>query len=331
MMLGSALEAILMALALAARINTLRVEREQAQQRLLALERAQSTELERQVSERTRSLVGALDSLRSAQDALVRQERLAVLGRMIAGVAHEVGNPLNFSIGGATELARCLTRLPATLVASGPPDHDRLRAVLEQARASLRLVDAGNDRIRRIVDSLRGYARPTPEAAEHASVAAVLASTLALAGEALRRARLEVRQAIEPHLPALRCGPGELGQIFINLILNACQATTDGGCLTVVASERAGVAEVVFEDTGPGVPAELRERIFEPFFTTRGADGGSGLGLFVCREIATRNGGEIRLDDPLRGARFVLLIPVAASQSVNERSRRELAPSACGA
>ncbi|HLK90045.1 MAG TPA: 7TM diverse intracellular signaling domain-containing protein [Polyangia bacterium] len=331
MMLGSALEAILMALALAARINTLRLEREQAQQRLLALERAQSIDLERQVGERTRSLTAALDSLRAAQDALVRQERLAILGRMIAGVAHEVGNPLNFSIGGAAELARWLDELPAALNdRTGPASGSDPRRLLEQARASLRLVDSGNERIRRIVDSLRGYARPAASAGEGASVPGVLASTLALAGEALRRAHVEVRQSMEPTLPALRCGPGELGQIFINLILNACQAMAEGGRLTVDATAYARGVEVVFTDTGPGVPRELRERVFEPFFTTRGPEGGSGLGLYVCREIVARNGGEIRLDDAPGGARVILLLPIGAPHSVNALPMRLESPSSCG-
>jgi signal transduction histidine kinase len=282
--LGSAAEATLLSLGLGNRLRLLRDSARRSQALLLEEREAHARMLEARVDERTREL-------RAAQDLLVRQERLATLGRLAAGVGHEVGNPLNFVAGGATELAQALDR-----------------GELGDARRALRLVVSGSDRIKKVVTNLRRYVASEHVVPEPTDVVASLAATLELTADLCARCGVTVVRTFEP-LPLLAARPGELEQVFTNIVLNACHAMTGGGTLAVSAAVAGGSVEIRFADDGPGVPPEMREVIFEAF--ARGATGGSGLGLFVSREIVARHGGELRYEGGGAGATFVVTLPIA--------------------
>lgn len=264
MKLGSAAEAVLLSLALASRINALTRDRERAQRDVLTANAA----------------------------------RIEALRRLVSGVAHEVGNPLNFARGGADELGRQLDALERRA-----PGSDAA------ARRAYRLVASGLARMKLILDNLRQYLSvgdPEPVATD---LAGEIDQALELTGDRLRGAGVRVEQQID-RLPPLRARPGQLHQVMLNLIGNAIDAMPGGGTLRVAVRAGERAVEISVADTGPGVAPADRERVFEPFFTTRADAGGTGLGLAVAREIVMQGGGTIHVEDAAGGgARFVVSLP----------------------
>jgi signal transduction histidine kinase len=317
--IGSAMEATLMSLVLAHRIAALRRERERAQRELLALRTAEAEALESRVRERTRELAETVESLHETRAAFARQDRLATVGRMVAGVVHEVGNPLNFLRGGVAEIDRGLRELAGEREPSGPS-----RDALARSRRALDLVRGGCEQIDRIIQNLRGYVRRDPPPAEITDVVAVLRATLALLDGTLRDGSVELVTDWQP-VPAVLFIPGQLGQVLTNLIVNACEAMPAGGRLSIGCHYKAGLVQIVLRDTGPGVPLRLRENIFEPFVSGRSGGDNAGLGLYVSHEIVTHNGGTLwlaqRREGTGEGATFGLSLPPAAAERADQAAR----------
>lgn len=254
------------------------------------------------------------ERLLDAQGLLIRAEKLASVGRLAAGVAHEVGNPLA-SIGNYVEVLRRR---------GADPD---LVAAIERETA----------RIDAIVRSLLDYSRPRGAGHDPLDVGVVVAGTIALldAQGVLRGVGLST--VVDPDLPLVRGDRSGLEQVFVNLLLNALDATgtggrvavragatrlgDDGGTVRSVAARHlprmpdGGTAvAVVVEDSGPGVPEELRERIFDPFFSTKAPGHGTGLGLAIVQRIVHDHGGRIDVGpSPLGGAAFTVTLPADAA------------------
>jgi signal transduction histidine kinase len=297
---GSAAEATLLALALANRIKLIRRARARADAALLAAKSAHAAALEDRVAARTRELSEALSGLKLTQDKLMRQERLASLAGMVAGMAHEVGNPLNFAQGGAEALGEQLDALEPALSSSA----------LAPVRRALSLVQSGLHRIGRIMTNLNGYMQLRTLETEPTDLVAEIESTLAIVDETLVRRGITVVKRLAA-LPLFPCRPGELNQVFMNIVLNACGVMSGGGRLEITTRShpRDGL-EIEFADDGPGVSPEHRDAIFEPFFSERAVAGaGSGLGLYIAREIVSRHGGHLLLLDSEQGARFAVRLP----------------------
>jgi signal transduction histidine kinase len=253
--------------------------------------------------------------LTQAQAQLVRSERMASVGRLAAGVAHEIGNPIA-AIMGMEEL-----------LLSGDLPPETQRDFLERMRKE-------TERIHGVLRDLLDFARPEEKASpgsgvpEPADVASVVRDVVALVGpqKHFRAVRVEPDVGDVPLvlLPAPR-----LTQVLLNLVLNAGAAVaaakaaknesaTDrgadkgGGRLVVRAREAEGRVRIEVEDDGPGVAAAMRDRLFEPFATTKDVGEGTGLGLAVCRGLVESVGGEIALDGSYEGgARFVVKLPAA--------------------
>jgi C4-dicarboxylate-specific signal transduction histidine kinase len=250
----------------------------------------------RDVTERTR----AEEALRASEAQLAFADRMASMGTLAAGVAHEINNPLSCILANIDYVRHQLSERV-------PPSPDLLQA-LEETRE-------GVARVREIVHDLRPSRESTTRSASWSTLAGVLRASLNLTqNEIRRRGRLvlDVRD-----VPAVRASSHGLGQVFVNLLVNAAQALPDGDPdrqqIRVSAwSEGGGTVAVEVSDTGPGIPREHLERIFEPFFTTKPVGVGTGLGLSICHGIVTRLGGEIRVDSPATGgARFRVLLPAA--------------------
>lgn len=264
MKLGSAVEAVLLSLALASRINELRRDRERAQRELLAAKTA----------------------------------RIEALRQLVSGVAHEVGNPLNFACGGSDELARQLEAIDRAAPGAGGT-----------ARRAHGLVASGLARIKLILDNLRRYLSVGDAEAVPTDVGQEIGHALELAAERLARAGVHVERDIAA-LPVLHVRPGQLHQVMLNLIANAIDAMPGGGALRIAARADEREVEVAVTDTGSGIDPADRENVFEPFFTTRRSAGGTGLGLAVAREIVMRHGGSIRVEASEQGgARFIVSLP----------------------
>jgi PAS domain S-box-containing protein len=230
------------------------------------------------------------------QQQIVRAERLATLGELAAGVVHELNNPLT----SITVYAEYLVR---KLEAQGAETAD-----LEK----LRRIGASAQRILRFSRDLVQYARPSGKEREPVDLASVVRQSASICEHLVERGGIELGIDLDPELPAIQAVAGQLEQVLINLITNAVHAVENGGKV-VVRARRDGQASVVLEvaDSGPGVPAEDRERVFEPFFTTKPDGKGTGLGLPIVRNIVEQHRGQISIDrSDLGGAAFRVVLPI---------------------
>ncbi len=241
------------------------------------------------------------------RDAMVARmamaDRMVTVGTLAAGVAHEINNPLAYVATNLEVLSAELPRLPTCTTPRGD-----LRAMVADARE-------GVERVSAIVRELRALARPDREPRGPVDIAAVLASSIKLVDNELRH-RARVIQSFAPDLPRVHAHASRLGQVFLNLLLNAAQAIVEGhadeNTLTVRASTTADGSHVCveIEDTGCGIPPAILHRIFDPFFTTKPPGSGMGLGLAITHQIVRELDGQIAVDSRRgRGSTFRVLLP----------------------
>ena len=230
--------------------------------------------------------------LRDQREQIVRSEKLASVGRLAAGVAHEVGNPLAAVLGYAEVLR------------AGPSTPDEVRDMAAR-------IGVETERIHRILTELLEYSRPPRAEIGPVDVGAVLQAARSLLAPQPRMQGVEVVHAVDPALPPVAASAGRLTQVIVNLLLNAGDAMEGKGRVTIGARRSGDRVELRVADTGPGVPAALRARLFEPFFTTKDPGRGTGLGLAVCQSIVESLHGAIDLDEHAApGATFVIMLPI---------------------
>jgi signal transduction histidine kinase len=250
-----------------------------------------------------RARLEALQELATSERLRAESERLAVVGRLAAGVAHEVNNPLAFVMANL----HCLQRDLGPTGAGMPP---------REVRELLAETGVGLERIRQIVSDLRTFAREDLEGPQACDVAQVVDEALRIASVRVRRVAT-VQTALEPGLPLAAISARRLSQVLVNLVMNAADAleARPGARVWVSARAHEGGLELRVEDNGPGLPPTTLERLFEPFFTTKPPGRGTGLGLALSREYVERHGGSLRADNrPEGGARFTLLLRRAPEQ-----------------
>jgi two-component system NtrC family sensor kinase len=251
-----------------------------------------NTELDFKVIERTRELALALEELRAAQKQLVRSEKLAAIGQLTAGVAHEINNPIAV-MQGNLDLLR-----------------EELGEAAAPARNELRLLDEQIHRVRVIVTKLLQFARPDEFAGyvETVDVNAAVADCLVLVRHELKKGDIEVVQELRAVTP-VRLNRNELQQVLINLAVNAIHAMAGGGRLTFVTEDWEGKGvRIGVRDTGAGIAPEHLARVFDPFFTTKKTQG-TGLGLSISLALIERYGGTISVDSRLgEGTEFSVFL-----------------------
>jgi signal transduction histidine kinase len=228
------------------------------------------------LADKVAELERANTALVAARESLLRAERLATLGRLASGVAHEVGNPLG-AITGYVELAR-----------------DRVRAgAVADTQDFLARIGAEAERIDRLVRDLLDLARPAEPVAGAVDLAAPIDAALRLARVLPRFRSVAVEVALPDGLPRVAADERRLSQVFLNLLLNAADAMGGAGRVRIGAAASARFVEVEVRDSGPGIPAADLPRIFEPFFTTKAGGQGTGLGLAISQGIVESFGGEL--------------------------------------
>jgi len=247
------------------------------------------------------------------QDQLVISDRMASVGTLAAGVAHEINNPLACVMGNLDLAARDLAKRTGDMGLT--VEFSDVREELHDARAAV-------ERIRDIVRDLKIFSRSSEDKLGPVDVPRVLESTLRMAWNEIRhRARL-VRNYDQA--PPVQASESRLGQVFLNLIVNAAQAIEEGRAedneiRISLSTATAGRVVVEIADTGPGMPPEVLERLFTPFFTTKPAGVGTGLGLSICHRIVTGFGGTIDVESaPGRGTTFRVSLPRATSELSEE-------------
>ncbi len=249
--------------------------------------------LEEKVRERTRELEQAYATLRHA-------EKLSALGRLSATVAHEINNPLNGIIG-----------LSDLIKEECPPDCP----VNPHLHKDLNQIDRQLQAIAKLVRQLRDFGKPPSQERYPVVLNQVVQDVLHLVGKELRKRKIEVVQELDPDLPPVYAAPEQIGEVLMNLVLNAQDAMPEGGHLILRTGVRDEQVCLEVSDNGGGIPSEDFERIFEPFFTTKGRQG-TGLGLAICYSIVREHGGEIRVESKVeQGSTFTVLLPVLKSEA----------------
>jgi signal transduction histidine kinase/ligand-binding sensor domain-containing protein len=266
--------------------------------------RRRERQLQARVDERTAELALRLRQLEATQERLAHAEKLVAVGTLAAGVGHEINNPLAYILSNLRFLSKELRELTKR-----DEEHERWQEVEEALTDALH----GAERVRKIVQALKTLARVQVEPASQVDLHAVLDRTLeALEQELRRRARLVKDYGVPQRVLG---DEGRLGQVFLNLLINAVQAIPEGQperneirVTTRQAADGRTIVEV--RDTGHGIAPENLTRIFEPFFTTKEAGDGAGLGLSICHATIESMGGEIQVEsEPGQGATFRVLLP----------------------
>lgn len=280
----------------------------QSEQRYKAL----SEQLEQRVQQQ-------VEALESARLKLYENEKLAAVGRLAAGVAHEINNPIGFirsNLGTASQYLVSLQKIGA-LIADGA-DAQTLQTAwkredMDFVQQDLRDILAesldGAERIASIVKALKGFSRINEAEREKADVNLIIRQTCHVAMAELRgKAELVLELG---DIPLLYCHPGELGQAFLSLLLNAVDALTEPGKIQFRTHADDREIHIEVQDNGCGIPEEAVKQVFDPFFTTKDVGRGMGLGLTVCRNVIQAHRGDIAIDSkPKIGTRVVIRLPI---------------------
>jgi signal transduction histidine kinase len=305
----------------------------------LAVDRAESFHtieeltrgLEDKVRVRTEQLRAAHEELQAAyrdlqatQVQLVQREKMASVGQLVAGVAHELNNPIGFVFSNVTTLDDFVRRLRAMLDAYATVElPEAARARIAERRGELKVdyalkyldsmiqgIREGAERARKIVRDLRVFARSEDDVWQPVDLHEELESSLTLLSHLLRD-RIVVHRKFGA-VPSVECIRSQIDQVFLNLLANAAQAIAGPGAITIATRCEDESVVVTIADTGPGIAPAIAGRIFDPFFTTKPVGEGTGLGLSISYEIVKKHGGEIRADSPPEGgAVFTVRLPLA--------------------
>lgn len=257
--------------------------------------------LEEKVRQRT-------EEVTAMQVRVAQSERLASLGMLAAGVAHEVNNPLG---GILTLTALTLEDLPAD-----HPNRHNLEVVVQQT-----------ERCRDIVKGLLDFSRQSDATMEVLQLHDVLGQTLELIAQQSAFFNVQIERVWADDLPTITGDRSQLQQVFLNILVNAVQAMDERGVITIRTATRDGEAAIAISDTGCGIPAAVIDRIFDPFFTTREGGRGSGLGLAIAYGIVTRHRGHIRVESAVgQGTTFTILLPASAGGTAGDRPANTATP-----
>jgi signal transduction histidine kinase len=295
---------------------------------------------QRRVAHNAARLSEAYTQLKSSQAALVQSEKMASLGQMVAGVAHELNTPLGYVRNNVELLQGILAQLKdvlgdydslAAMLTDAAADEAELARQLQKASAAAaelreaRLLEDtegllgdtlfGVDTIKELVVNLRNFSRMDAAKVAEISLNDCLDQTLVIANNVLKN-RVEVIRRYGD-IPPVTCSPSQINQVFLNMMTNAAQAIEhEGGKLMLKTEADGDWVRVTLQDNGKGIPKEHLARIFDPFFTTKAVGQGTGLGLSISYQIVQAHGGNIQVASvPGTGTRFIVSLPVAPARS----------------
>jgi signal transduction histidine kinase len=232
-----------------------------------------------------------IEELRRAQKQLLQSEKLATIGQMAAGIAHELNTPLTYIMGNVELL--------------------QSHALATTQKSMLASIGHGAERIKGLVQSLLAFSRPAKELPVPLAVNEIVERSLELCHYQILKGGVQLRRELAAALPHIQGVANQLETALINLVVNAVHAMEGGGTLQVTTSARDGHVEIAVADSGPGIPLEIQPTIFEPFFTTKPEGKGTGLGLSTVLMIVERHKGRIEFTSaPGAGTTFRITIPV---------------------
>jgi signal transduction histidine kinase len=268
--------------------------------------------LEDTVAERTQELSHALDELRETHMQLAQSEKMVAIGRLVAGVAHEINNTTNFVSGALPALRKRLAELErlSQTMETTRPDPATCATLFASINQLLENISEGARRTNKIVGDLKTFSRPADEDPVPTDINQCLQTTCSLAYPEYKH-RIELTLDLAENLPRIDGVQGQLNQVFMNLLLNAVQAQPGDGAILIRTWAAGEEIHVLIHDNGPGIPAHLIDRIFEPFFTTKEVGKGTGLGLSISYGIIKKHQGQILVrSEPGKGTEFEIILPL---------------------
>ncbi|MBU0728978.1 MAG: GHKL domain-containing protein [Proteobacteria bacterium] len=268
----------------------------------------------------------AFEQLKSAQAQMLQTEKMASVGQLAAGVAHEINNPMGFISSNLTSLGKYTGKV-TEFIETQAQIIEKLRdleAIEESKTARKKLkIDfiledlkdlvaeslEGADRVKTIVQGLKTFSRVDQAVESEADINECLESTINVVWNELKyKATVEKNYG---DIPRVKCFPQQLNQVFMNLLVNAAQAIEDQGVITIRSWGEKHSVRIAISDTGAGIAEKHLSRLFEPFFTTKDVGKGTGLGLSICYDIIKKHGGEITVDSEVgRGSTFTVILPI---------------------
>ncbi|MEW6518036.1 MAG: ATP-binding protein [Thermodesulfobacteriota bacterium] len=296
---------------------------EELEQRKAIEKRLQTSHAE--LEEGHRQLAEAHAQLQAAQSRMLQREKMASVGQLAAGVAHEINNPVGFVASNLTTLAKYIDRLTEYIELLQQEASSVAREKLQSARKELKIdyisEDArdliresldGTDRVSAIVRGLKSFSRVDEARQQAADINECLEATLNIVWNELKYKASVTKEYGD--LPRTVCNPQQLNQVFMNFLVNAAQAIDKQGEIRISTSQADNMILVSIADSGCGIAPENLSRIFEPFFTTKEIGKGTGLGLSISYDIIKQHGGEITVaSEPGCGTTFTVKIPVVAA------------------
>jgi len=276
--------------------------------------------LELQVKEHTQNLEkanaeleDALKDLKEAQAQLIQAEKMAGIGQLAAGVAHELNNPLGGILGYCQFALEKITKKPLKELTGED---------ISSYSQYLKDIEQQSKRCKAIIQSLLKFSRASvKEDFEPIDINSILKETFTFVNHQMEKHKVKLEEVLSPSLPRISGNTSQLQQVFTNLILNAIQVMPDGGRLTVLdkLSEDKRSLEISFADTGEGISKENLSKIFEPFFTTKKVGQGTGLGLSVSYGIVKEHGGDIQVESTVgKGTTFTVILPLGKESNKTE-------------
>ena len=265
------------------------------------------------LNEKNQALQEALQQLQATQHELILQSKMASLGSLVAGVAHEVNNPIGAVNSAADVSTRCIDRLLKLVESSRSLDElkgsETFGQLVEMLKENHRITVTAGNRIAKIVRSLKNFARLDEAEFQKADIHEGLDSTLTLVHHELRNRAVVVKDY--GNLPLVYCSPNQLNQVFMNLFINASQAIDGKGEIRIRTRFDDSKVYIQIADNGKGILPEHLPKIFDPGFTTKGTGIGTGLGLSICYNIIQKHKGTITVEsEPGQGTEFTITLPV---------------------
>jgi two-component system NtrC family sensor kinase len=281
--------------------------------------RQKETALRQAIAQKAEELEELNLNLRETQAQLVQSEKMAALGNLIAGVAHEINTPMGAVNSMHDTIYRAIGKLKGYIGSESLADHkekENINRIFKAIDDSKEVIQSGSDRVINIVSRLRSFIHLDEAELKKVDIHEGIEDTLVLVQHELKNNINVVKNYGE--IPPFSCYPRQLNQVYLNVLLNSIQAIEADGTITITTYLNGNRAHISFADDGVGIPEENINRVFDPGFTTKGVGVGTGLGLSICYKIIKNHGGEIQLESKLgRGSKFTLVLPLDFTDHMN--------------
>jgi two-component system NtrC family sensor kinase len=259
--------------------------------------------------------VRAQEELKEMQAHLVQTEKMASLGMLVAGVAHEINTPVGAITSMYDTLVRTVEKLRSTLdtiCSMKPKDQQKVNKLYKIIEDANHVITSGTERVTNIVRRLKSFARLDEAEFEKVNIHEGIEDTLTIVHHELKHKAVVERQF--GNLPLISCNPSQLNQVYLNILVNAVQAIKDKGTITITTFQKKDHVYIQIKDTGIGIPKEALKKIFDPGYTTKGVGVGTGLGLSICYKIIKDHHGEILVDSEVdKGSTFTIVLPLKST------------------